>query len=114
MYVGNESTSNAYCTDPEISRYSVQLMRFCSTNAFNVLSSPSALMPTISNALSAYFLCSACIVGKDSRHGGHHVAQKSSSTTFPRIAVFETCVPSIDVKPKFGANGSRARIGAAP
>jgi len=43
----------------------------------------------------------------DSRQGGHHVPQKSKSTTFPRSAALERRSPSKETKEKSGTNGSR-------
>src|SRR5579863_7948843 len=41
------------------------------------------LTETTVSPWSLYFLASARVLGNFSRHGPHHVAQKSTSTTFP-------------------------------
>src|SRR5690606_17851448 len=52
------------------------------------------------------FLCSAvssCTCGRDARHGRHHVAQKSSTTTLPAKSDRRTSLPSASRLTKSGA-----------
>ena len=104
---------NACCTVLERSIYSDQLICCAWMKVRHTSSSSSELIPTIWNPLPAYIFCKPRTTGMDSRHGGHHVPQKSSSTTFPRSAALERLSFSWVVKEKSGANGARARIGLA-
>src|SRR5438270_879944 len=52
-------------------------------NSATPLFSSSSLTPTISKPAVPYFTRSSSSLGKDFLHGLHHVAQKSTTTTFP-------------------------------
>jgi hypothetical protein len=58
-------------------------------NVFQTSSSSSELTPTNWKAFPAYFLFRSRKMGTESRHGGHQVPQKSSSTILPRTDAFE-------------------------
>src|SRR5947208_1499244 len=65
-----------------------------STKSLTVLASSSALTLTNTNGFSACFLTSSRSCGIIPRHGGHHVAQKSSTTTLPLWSASLTALPS--------------------
>ena len=66
-------------------------------------------IPTTRNPRLEYFSCRACRSGMDLRQGAHHVAQKSSSTTLPARALFETGLPCRSVSENAGL--SRGKTG---
>src|SRR5204863_3833068 len=79
------------------------------TNGGTFLGSPSSEMATSTNPASLWRRHSRSIAGISSRHGGHHVAQKFTSTTLPRCAESVKSPPACDGSVKSSA--SRARVG---
>jgi len=64
---------------------------FAVTNFFTFAGPPSSMdTPSTTTPRSEYFSWMACSSGMDFRHGTHHVAQKSTSTTLPLRLWFDT------------------------
>src|ERR1035441_9712356 len=78
-------------------------MLFFWMKVFHADTSVSLLMLMTTSGWSAKVFPILWISGNDSRHGPHHVAQKSSSTTLPPISSSEICSPSLVVKVNAGA-----------
>src|SRR5256885_5770903 len=112
MYVGNARTAKARWTTRSRSKNWCQTIFSLVMKAFQVSSSLSELTLIITNELSfEYFLFRSRNPGSDATQGGHHVPQKSSTTTLPFRSSSAMYSPSEVVKEKSGANGSRARRG---
>src|SRR5262245_5287171 len=77
----------------------------CSSTKGRTSRTPPASIesPTIWSPWSRYFDCSRTKWGTSSRHGPHHVAQKSRMTTLPRRSVSFTSRPSRSGSAKAGA-----------
>src|ERR1051325_5398864 len=112
MYVGKRSTRKARCTFRSRSRYCTQIILSFAIKSFHLSSSPSELTLIITKEVSlANRLFKSRNPGTDSTQGGHHVPQKSSSTTLPFNSSSDKYSPSEVVIEKSGAKGSRARRG---
>ncbi len=90
------------------------VMRLAPMNFFTLAAAgaPSSIdTPTTANPRAAYLACSDCSSGMDFTHGGHHVAQKSSSTTWPLRLAFDTAPPRRSRSENPGAG--RGSVGGA-
>jgi hypothetical protein len=65
--------------------------------------SSSSAMPTISNPFDLYASYTLIKSGISARHGGHHVAQKFTTTTFPFNLASSIILPLYIWSEKFGA-----------
>src|ERR1700690_2357015 len=74
--------------------------------------SASALTLISTTRSFEYFLVNSLRSPIESRHGGHHVAQKSSTTNFPERLASASLSPDAVVTSNSGANLSRARRGS--
>jgi hypothetical protein len=67
------------------------------------VASSSSETPTITNPCGPYCFCNSTNQGISALHGGHHVAQKFSTTALPRKSERRTVFPDRSFSAKSGA-----------